>query len=59
MAPAVAEERVDVGGLPLLGRLLLVVAVGAWLFTLAALISDRTAFAPDRARSPQPRADGR
>lgn len=49
----------DVGGLQVLGRLLLVVAVGAWLFTLAALISDRTTFAPDRARSPRPRADGR
>lgn len=41
---------IDAAGLRLLGRLLLVIAVGAWLLTLVALITDRTTFAPNRAR---------
>jgi tellurite resistance protein TehA-like permease len=38
----------DMSGLRTLGKLLLVVAVGAWLLTFAVLLTDRTTFEPQR-----------
>ncbi|MFE7797472.1 tellurite resistance/C4-dicarboxylate transporter family protein [Nocardia sp. NPDC057440] len=41
---------IDVSGLQTLGKLLLVVAVGAWLFTFAVMLTDRTTFDVDPVR---------